>query len=508
MANPALTQTQFTYIGKRLFYVLGKAFELRQHRYRYEKSEVRVVNAIDKNGNNTLWYVYGANIGVNTAANGDLFIRHVANVGDWDVKLYKATGGGGGDLVAQATAVADGATATLTAQNSSGLTASCVLDATVVAEADDVHKLNCIVDYPVRDVQVFDGTETRDAEMRAILSASNASVVTSLKAAEEQLINAFKQVLTIYVAERINAGSSTPLNATSEPQAGGAISLSVEGILEELRLAMIDNTTAQSVREAVIAAGSPAFAAVNQGAGTMAAPDMLEKALPGTLTFRCTGETVGSEKFAVSHRRSDNGEIVNADNEMTIGQEFKDAKIGIASCLLERSLSKTGDGSNVYFSALNDGNWSVAGENPRNTDAGILHWSVVASATAGKWDVKYYKSSARQIGDLVAQALATDDAELFQAVAYKRSGLTVNGKGGSTMAAATGTLDLKCFKSGPPADQITVAVTRTSSGEIQKFLAELITEQLSWYLEGASSSETLPDTLMTGGITTLYGKNS
>ena len=501
--NPGLTQLQFTYVGTRLFYLLGKLLELRQHRFRYERNEVRVEDVNDFNANTSSWVLYGVNPGVNTDANGELFVRCVASGGDWIVTLFLASGGGAGDRVAVSGVTADGATATFTALNGYGISGTCLLDATVVAEIDDVHKLRCFTDYPVRDVQVFEGTESFDATLRPIVLASNIAVADALKAAEASLVDAFRQCLIVYVASRINAASSIPLDKGYDVE-DGAVSLIIKGILEDLRLAMIDNTTPQSITQAVIAAGSVAFASGNVGLGTMVTPTMLEKALPGTITWRCSDETLGSEQFLASLRRSDDGSIVEGKNPLYVGKEWKDADIGVSSAVLLRSLSKTGDGTNIYFSVLSSG-WSVTGESTSNTNNGVLYPSIVANG--GAWDISFYKSSARLSTDLVAKATSIANNAVFSAVAQRRSGLTVNGTAGSAMAAwSSGTLLLNAFKSGPPADVFTSAVTRTSAGDIQKFLAELIPETLDWYLKG-SGSPTLPDTLMTRGVTTLYGRN-
>jgi len=498
--NPGLTQTQFTYIGKRLFYLLGKLFELRQHRFRFERGEVRVEDYNDKNSNTSEWVLYGVNPGVNTDANGEIFIR-VTGAGPYTVKGYTAAGASGEVFAAAAGAVGD--TVAISASSSSGITGTVKLGATVTAETDDVHKIRCFVDYLIRDVQVFNGDETYDATLREAVIASNAAVASLLKDAEAQLVTVVKTCLTDYVAARINAASKVALDKGTDVQ-DGAVSLVIQGILEELRLAMIDNTTPQTVIQAVIAAGAVAFASGNTGLGSMVTPTMLEKAIPGLLTWRCTDETLGAEKFTATHRRSDDGTLIESKNALYVGKEWKDPDIGVASAILLRTLTKTGDGSNLYLSALSSG-WSISGESTANTNSGVLYWSVTNN-TGAYWDISFYKSSARLATDLVAKATAIVNGASFTASAQRRSGLTISGVAGSTMAAATGTLLLNCFKSGPPADTFTSTITRTSSGEIQKFLAELLPEELDWYLKGDSSA-TLPDSLMTRGVVTIYGRN-
>lgn len=508
MPNPDLSQAVFDRIGERTFYLLAKYMSVREKRYQFEGSSCRIYEENDTASSTSDWSLSGVELGTNTDSNGVLFVRisdETPGSGQATVDLYKATGGSSGNKVATGSG-ADGSTITLSEENSSGITGSVKLGTITASETNDAHRLRCWVDYPVRDVQVFDGTEMQDYALRARTLASNAQAVDLFKQIEALMVADFVALLQEYVAARINAGSSQAL-VKGFVRDQGAVSLRVTGILEELRDAMQDNTTVQYVLQTVVNAGAASFDAGNSGKGSVSSPTFYEKILPGTITFRCADETIGREEFDVVLTRSDTGEKVAAQSRLRVKREFKDANIGIQSLTLQRVFSKTGDGSHTNLSSVTDGNWSTVGESSSNTNAGTLYWKIVSNGS--NWDVEFYKASTLQSGDLVAKATNYATNAIFQAVQQNGSGLTVNGKVGSGPTnGTTGSFLLQPFKSGPPADVFTIVISHTSSGEIQKLLSEMVDVGLDWFLNSAASgSVTLPDALLLRGGAVLKGRN-
>src|SRR3990167_2239752 len=117
MPNPVRTQAECTAFFDRFLHPLRKARLLQETLDRFQSTDVVVQEHGDVNLNTSGWSLSGVKLNEDTDADGLIYVRLVANVGDWDITLYKATGGGAGDAICAATAVADGAVATLTASN-------------------------------------------------------------------------------------------------------------------------------------------------------------------------------------------------------------------------------------------------------------------------------------------------------------------------------------------------------------------------------------------------------
>lgn len=101
------------------------------------------VTGYDLNRFTTSWVLAGIVVGTNTEASGLLYVRiakDTPGAGTHRVRLYKATGAGALDLVAEGSGI-NGATVVLAAQNASGLTGTVVLGTVTASETTDTHKL-------------------------------------------------------------------------------------------------------------------------------------------------------------------------------------------------------------------------------------------------------------------------------------------------------------------------------------------------------------------------------
>lgn len=110
---------------------------------RYHNVSDLPVTGVDPNDYTTSWTLTGITVGTNTTAAGLLYARVTKDgggAGIHRVALYKASGAGNSDLVARGDG-ANGATVTLTQQNTSGLSGSVVLGTVTASETTDAHYL-------------------------------------------------------------------------------------------------------------------------------------------------------------------------------------------------------------------------------------------------------------------------------------------------------------------------------------------------------------------------------
>lgn len=512
--NPGLSQASFDLIAERFCYLLKKYFVLRGMRYRFQRGTVRVVKEGTKlpaANPGTSIVLNGVNLskqGINTDVDGKLFLRvtdETPGAGQSRWQLFKATGAGGTDEMARAD-VADGTTGSFVAQNSSGITGTIVVGTNTASISTDVTWLRCYVDFAVYDKQVFNDAVIEDAATRAAIQATNLAIVSAIQSAEALALQDWVNLLANYVANYIISQNAVPINKKTTVTSG-AVTLQAAGVLEDLRSAMLGNTTIQYIVKNTVSVGAAAFNSGNAGLGTMATPQFYEKMLPGTIILQCQKETIGTEEFSVALRRSDDNTLITVSNRLRIKQEFKDPTLGISSMTLQRTFSKTGDGSNLHLAVASDASWATTGETKDNTSAGTLYWQIVVNGS--NWNIQFYRAATYQPGDLEAQATNVATGATFQATDQSGRGLTVNGKVGSAPVTLTqGTFLLNPFKAGPPYDIITLAVTRTTTGQIQTLLAELVTAGYDWYLNSTTSgSETWSDSLLTRGSDPLYGFN-
>lgn len=487
MPNPARSQGEFDAFFDRFLHPMRKAGAIKELLDRFRSTDVVVVEHGDVDENTSDWSLSGVQPGVNTDALGRLFVRLVADGGDWDVNLYKATGGGSGDLVASADAVADGATATLSEANGSGISGTVLLSGSVSGVADDIHRLHCLVGYPAHDRAVHDDSDDRDGVLRQLHGEANARIVGLLAQAEAVAAGvarnpAFVEWVSSFVKGDDRSALSKGTNVDDDQ-----VTLSVTGAVEDLREAMDDNTTPQDVDDTTVAAGSPSYDAGNTGAGTLAVGAIKPNVPPGLLILTCINETP-PERFRVTLKPDDPFEraLVGA-NDLVVGKAWIDPDIPV-SLTLSRTYDKNStDGTNVQVAASGA---SIQGLSLTNSDDGVLYGKVVANGS--NFNFEFYKSSGLAAGDLVAKATNIATGAAFTATQQNRSGLSISWTAGSAPTnGGTFQLDANPFKVGPPADKISVVLTRSATGQVQ----EAMRRYFGWYLE-QSGSTTISDNVL------------
>lgn len=445
----------------------------------------------------------GVDPGTNCAEDGRLWAR-ITGTGPFTFSLYKASGGGGGDLVAQGSASAGG-TATLTAQNSSGLSGTAELHASVAAETSDTFQILATVDFPARLRTVFDETVEDDRFTRKILDDAYAAVSNDLARAVATLLSFLPPALLSAPGNEQARGNDFASSAETtlasaravDQGTAGGVTITRSGLLERLRLAMAEETTGstQFVVRRNPSAGSTTFGSNNAGTYSVPTHSPSERCPALSVTFFCergvdTGD-LGNEAFRARFTITENGQERSfpADTLAVIGQPWSHTN-GFGPITISRTLAKTGDGSNNVFTAASGA--TVTGENNTNTDAGVLYWETEANGS--NWDVSFFSSSTRDASSLVAKASNVASGATFTATQKNGSNLQVVWELGGTESATTGTLDLQPPKvdaddNGTP-DEFTIAVTATAPGLFQTLLSRALQAELN---ATTSGSETIKD---------------
>lgn len=493
---------------------LGPIRELKEVHAKFTRERVQVWPIGDRKSATphiTALTFTGINYSVNTTKEGRLYVRFVANGGNWDVNFYTATGASG--LVAHVTNLAASGTAALVADNSSGLGGSITLGATIAADATDLHQVLIVVDYPARLPLVFTGTSGIDDDRTSRDAASNAytAAAAALRTAISALATGAQRWATARLPDnpvaRLNAFCQTNESSLSTDvavvdTASGNVSRKRGGLLPILSDDMADNTGGGEIDilRRVIAAGAGSFDGGNSGKGTLASHTPREKTPVGLWTFQCvkgddTGD-LGREEFAGTFAATDGSGEGFSFEGLRVERDWSGPR-GIGSVRLRRTYAKTGDGSNLNLAAVTTSLFD--GENARNTDHGILYWSIVSNAS--NWDISFFSSSARTATTLVAKATNVATGAAFSAVPQNGSGLTVNWTVGSgPTTATTGTVTCQPFlveNAGGFPDKFTITTSLTGTGGVtQRLLAEVFDADLN---SDTSGSEALPDTWTIAG---------
>lgn len=263
---------------------------------RFELEREQLINIDDFNGNFTTPFsanvMTGWKYGVNCTEAGFVFVRTVANGGDWDIHLYKAAGGGGGNEIASSTAVADGATATMTEVNSSGVSGALRLSAAVVGEIDDVHRIQVLLDWRSELKTLFpsDGTTNDDVDSHDSAVAMLNRIASQIRAT---LVTA-RAGLSAWAFDRgtnfLQSGDTTLWNEGRDND-GGAVTRPVTGMISTMSRSWEKNTTGseQDIIERVVTGAAASFDSGNAGTGVIAShsPDERTPA-PATIRIKCS----------------------------------------------------------------------------------------------------------------------------------------------------------------------------------------------------------------------------
>jgi hypothetical protein len=510
MADYGYTDTQWERIAER---ELGSTIAaplrvLREIEDRFRKSRTQlwgwtVPSAQLKTSHAAPVTLAGVDVGTNTDDDGTLYVR-VTGSGPYTVTLYKTTGGGGGDAVASGSANAD-AEVTLTASNSSGLTGTWQLPASVTTSTDDSLRLRVCEDFRVRlpDVYTADGTVEDDPYSRNALEDAYDQVAAAIASAKAAIragarrwgLSDGQANPTARLNDFLQAGETSLAGSRVVTDTSGNVSVRRTGAFERLSQGMADETTGstQYVVKRAMSAGAGSFASSNDGAGAVASHTPLERTPACRLTMRCVrgvdSGDLGAEAFDGFIYLDDGRDSRVAASGLRVGKQWSHP-IGIGPITLTRTLSKTNDGSNNVFAAASG--CTVTGENNANTDEGVLY--VKTEANGSNWDISFYSSSTQSDASLVSKATNVAASTAFTTSAQNGSGLVISWTTGGTVSAVTNiTLDLQPFlvqNSNNVPDEFTVTVTASSEGRFQTIMAEEFGAQLN---STTSGSETITD---------------
>ena len=395
MTDQMYTDPEWERFNRELGLWLRLARWLEENRRRVVRERTQIVNQGDVFNVTpafTAVTLAGIRFGSNTTEAGVLFVRTAINGANRDVRLFRATGGGGGDEVAQAIAAPLSTTSPWVAVNSSGISGTVSLGATVAADVTDRHTLLILEDWKLEELDIFpsdgvnDTTPGEDSFSRAALSRTLTDLGTTLASA----ITRVQQGLTEWALtasdnllargnRHLNRSDSALITDTFTIDASGNRTSLRTGFFESLRADWEDETTGseQDAIQRVVAAGVGIFSSNNDGQGTLAAHTPEDHAPIGTWRFRCVqgvgNNRGGTEEFA--------GEFTAADDDQTFGitglrikRSWKGEQ-GFGPVTLLRTLLKTGDGGDVTLGAV--GTFTIAGESEAHTSGGIRFWRIL-----------------------------------------------------------------------------------------------------------------------------------
>lgn len=507
MSDLSYTQAQWTRLMRETGLWLRHLRKAVEDHDRFFKERVQVVNEGDTTSATphvTAVTLTGVHYGTNTSELGQLYVRFVANGGNWDVSLYTAAGASG--LVARATNVAASATGALAAQNSSGLSGTVTLGASIAGDVTDKHRLRVFVDHKLEALKIWpsDGTTDDDTGSRAAFnrylererSRALDHVDSVVRGLEEWALGADDNPVG-----RLNAfllaAESALINESPRTETSGAVVRIVTGLLERLRLCMQDETDGgeQDIVRRVTAGAAGVFDSGNDGQGSVASHTPQSHCPVGTAYFTCVrghDTNDGGEESFDGYLAVSGGDERISFTGLRVKQSWKGPR-GFGPITLLRSRTKTSDGGNLILAAASA--MTETGENDENTDGGVLY--VKTEANGGNWDISFYNSTNRADGDLVAKAENIAASAVFQATERNGSGLTVNWTLGGTVSASSAiSVDLNFFavqNANLVPDRFEVAVSLTSTGVAAKLIAERLRARIN---EDTSGSESIPDSLL------------
>lgn len=502
--NLGLTQTVWNRVSREmaLWLAMEKVLTNEKRRYSTKRNRIQIRQIHNDNGFTGAFRLTGVKIGVNTNEDGRLFVRiadETPGANQARVSLYKATGAGGGDLVAQGSAN-NSTTLTLAEQNSSGISGTVPIGVVSASEANDSHYLEVYPDWGLRARSIWDGSVNEDTDS---LKAYMDMLPLQENAVNGQLAN-LKAAFSKWLGNRykilMESGQTTPIEARTKPE-DGAIITSFVGLLEDGRRNMADETSpaAQTIVKNVVAATAGTFPASNRGEGSADAPTVQEWAPIGTLKGVCSIDSaIGRELFDLSITDAD-GTTYVAENKLEVGEVFSDPKIGIFGLLVEHAYSFDAPDNND-FATVDD--FDIENESASNTADGVLWLKIVAgTADPAKFSIEYYKSSSYDSGQLVGKTTEGAANAIVTIKQRNSSGLGGTCKiGDSPTAGETCELNLNPFRSsdddGGVADEFTIEISSTSRGEFAECIARLFRYRLN---SAASGAETIDDSYVSAG---------
>lgn len=494
----------------------GRTIEERRRRYTRERVQVRNFGDLTSATPHLTAVVISTlgEFGTSTSEEGRLYVRFVANAGNWDVHLYRSTGAA--NEVGTVTNVAASATGTIVEANSSGLTGTLTLGAAIAGDTSDSHQLLILPDWKRESLLIFpsDGTTDNDVHSRTAFEGFLADAARQ----QVSLLSRWRSRLGQWAlsapgnpvargGEFLKEAQGSLLTEAPNPDNSGAVTRDLTGFFPVIKQAMADEATGstQDILQRVVAMAAATFGSNNTGSGAVSTPTPDDRAPLGTWLLKCIrgqGNGFGGrEEFSLEFTGTDtNDDTTFADTARLVIKQSYTLPGGGGSTTLTRVFTKTGDGGHADVGAAST--FSLSGENETNTSAGVLYVTIVANGS--NWDIKFYNTSTRNIGDLVAQATnVATSASSVQATARNGSNLTVTFDVGSGPTDTnTLTIDANYFSvenSAKVPDEFRMASSLTSEGKASRVIAFLLNAELN----GIAAGPQIDDDLLAGANTDL-----
>lgn len=484
MPNLAKTQLQWTDVFREFLQYIRYWRITTALAYRFMKGRIQVYELNDTTDKLSQWTFLGAKRGLNCSEDGKLWITLTDETpapGQARTQVYMDSAKT--QLVAQGDA-ADGATATLAAQNNSGLTGTVKL-ATITATLTPIILLLSI-DETLKNNRAFDLTTVGGVAANDAVSARTKNMrdvfISLMSSVKSDIQNGY---VNNKLREFLFSVESSILTVTEALDSNGDVQVTYGGILGDLVQDMGEDSIPQSVLQNTVAAGSPSYDPTNVGVGVLTVLNVRQNAEAGRLQLTCLAgkDSTLTEEFTVQLLSSIDNSVIKARFNIKVKKVWESQPIGVRASLA-RTITDTNDGA-AQVSA-----YVVNGETLQNTNAGLLYLNLESGSFGGSNNrrVRLYSDSGRTA--LVAEGVRNGDGTVTLA-AMNSSGLS----GSCVIAYTADDLDiivnLNPWKKG---DIITVAITNDRAGIVQSLFMDIWDVPLP-----SSGSPTLPDSLIKEG---------
>lgn len=485
MPNLAKTQQQWTDMFRELLQYVRYWRIANAMAFRFMKGRIQVYELNDTTDKMSQWTFVGAKRGINCSEDGRLWITvtdETPGAGQARTQVYMDSAKT--QLVAQGDA-ADGATATLAAQNNSGLTGTVKL-ATITATLTPIILL-LNIDESLKNARAYDLTTVGGVAASDAISARTKTLrdgfVALLATMKSDIQNGY---INTKMREFLFSVESTILSVTEALDSNGDVQVTYGGILGDLVQDMGEDSTPQSVLQNTVAAGSPSYDPTNVGIGVLTVLNVRQNAEAGRLQLTCSAgkDTTLTEEFTVQLLSSIDNSVVKARFNLKVKKVWESQPIGVRASLA-RTITDTNDGSAQVS------NYVINGETLQNTNAGLLYLNLEQGSFGGSNNrrVRLYSDSGRT--NLVAEGVRNGNGTVTLA-AMNSSGLTGSCDIVYTVDDVDIIVNLNPWKKG---DIITVAITNDRAGIVQSLFMDIFDLPLP-----SSGSPTLPDSLIKEGV--------
>ena len=483
MVDLKKTQAEWTALFKEFIQYARPLNQFIKLRRRYVEDRNRVLEQFDVDQFTSNWKLSGVERGINSTEDAQLFVKiddETPGAGQAQIGLYKDSGLGAPDLVAEGDA-ADSSTLTLVEQNNSGISGT--VDIGVVTASSTDRVLAVDIDEPLKARTAFEKDRVGNIALTAFLAQLTtiaANILSTSVTLKADLENSF---IRRRISDFLQSATTVIASSSDDLDTNGDVVVTLSGLLEELADAMDDESVApkQFVKPNVVTVDPAEFDPDNVGLGAMVTISTTENAPSGTMIFTCTtgvpdslSETLGVVEKLVG------GQTLVPQQSLTIKKEWESSVLGVR-LRLDRQITDVNDGSSQV------GTYIINGETVDNTDKGDIYQDL--TDIAGTRTLDWYKDVARTL--LVATGTRVGDGVITMSEA--------NGSGLSGSAVIAFTVDdidmivkLNPFAEG---DKITIPVSNDEAGALQTMFRSIFN-----FVFPSSGSPTLPDTLLFEGI--------